>query len=83
MLARDLAVGGERWSKGRRLTKVDLDLLAAGDVRGFGPGAGPARPVALLVPERGEVHEDDAATSGDGNACKVAITAGDADHGRE
>ena len=61
VLARDLAVGGERWSKGRRLTKVDLDLLAAGDVRGFGPGAGPARPVALLVPERGEVHEDDAA----------------------
>ena len=61
VLARDLAVGGERWSKGRRLTMVDLDLLAAGDVRGLGPGAGPARPVALLVPGRGDVHEDDAA----------------------
>jgi hypothetical protein len=61
VLARDLAVGGKRWSKGRRLTMVDLDLLAAGDVHGLGPGAGPARPVALLVPERGDLHEDDAA----------------------
>ena len=61
MLARDLALAGERWSKGRRLTLADLDLLAAGDARGPSPPAGPARPVVLLVPERGDVHEDDAA----------------------
>jgi hypothetical protein len=61
VLARDLAVAGERWSKGRRLTGADLDLLAAGDVRGLGLWAGSARPVMLLVPERGDVHEDDAA----------------------
>jgi len=61
VLARDLAVGVERWSKGRRLTALDLDLLAAGDIHGLGASAGPARPVTLLVPEPGDIHEDDAA----------------------
>lgn len=61
VIARDLVVAGEHWSKGRRLAPVDLDLLAAGDVRERGPWAGAARPVALLAPESGEVHEDDAA----------------------
>lgn len=66
VLARDLEVAGERWSKGRRLTAGNLALLAAGDVRGRGPwaeaqGERPSRPVTLLVPEAGDIHEDDAA----------------------
>jgi len=53
ILARDLTIGGERWSKGRRLSAVDLAALA---------GAEPGEPVTVLVPEPGELHEDDAAT---------------------
>ena len=45
---------GERWSKGRRLAAADLDALAAEP-----PGDGLT--VAVLVPEPGDVHEDDAA----------------------
>jgi hypothetical protein len=61
VLPGDLLVAGVHWSKGRRLTHEDLGLLVAGDVRGLGPWAGPAGPVSLLVPQRGDVHEDDAA----------------------
>jgi len=61
VLARDLVVAGVRWSKGRRLTIADLDRLLVGEVRGQGPWADSARPATLLVPERGDVHEDDAA----------------------
>jgi hypothetical protein len=63
VLTRDLAVAGERWWKGRRLSPADLDLLCAGDVHGQGPWAGLVRRVTLLVPEAGEVHEDDAAVA--------------------
>ena len=52
VLARDLTVGGERWSKGRRLTAADL--AAIGD-------AEPGDPVSVLLPDPGEIHEDDAA----------------------
>ena len=52
ILARDLAIGGARWSKGRRLTADDLLALAA---------AAPGDPVSVLIPEGGELHEDDAA----------------------
>jgi hypothetical protein len=52
ILARDLAIGGARWAKGRRLTADDLLALAA---------AAPADPVSVLIPEGGELHEDDAA----------------------
>lgn len=52
ILARDLAVGRARWAKGRRLTADDLLALAA---------ANPADPVSVLIPEGGELHEDDAA----------------------
>jgi molybdopterin biosynthesis enzyme len=52
VLTRDLAVAGARWSKGRRLSSADLDALAA---------ALPGLPVTVLVPDAGEVHEDDAA----------------------
>jgi hypothetical protein len=52
ILARDLKIGGKRWAKGRRLTGEDLLALAAAD---------PDEPVTVLVPEAGELHEDDAA----------------------
>jgi molybdenum cofactor cytidylyltransferase len=52
ILARDLTVSGARWAKGRRLSADDLAALAAAD---------PAEPVTVLIPEPGELHEDDAA----------------------
>lgn len=52
ILARDLSIGGARWAKGRRLTAQDLLALAAAD---------PSEPVSVLIPEGGELHEDDAA----------------------
>jgi hypothetical protein len=52
VLARDLRVGEERWSKGRRLDASDLQALAA---RAVGPA------LTLLVLEPGELHEDEAA----------------------
>ena len=52
VLARDLTVGGSRWSKGRRLSADDLLALAA---------AQPGPAVSVLVPDAGELHEDDAA----------------------
>ncbi len=54
VLTRDLLAGGERWPKGRRLTAVDLRAIAAGpDVAG--------RDTTVLLPDPGELHEDDAA----------------------
>ena len=53
MLTRDIVVAGARWSKGRRLSAEDLAALARE------PAAG--RAVSVLVPEAGELHEDDAA----------------------
>ena len=52
ILARDLTVSGQRWSKGRRLSADDLAVLAAAEA---------GDPVTVLVPEPGELHEDDAA----------------------
>ncbi|HEY4632562.1 MAG TPA: molybdopterin-binding protein [Candidatus Limnocylindrales bacterium] len=52
ILARDIRVGGARWTKGRRLTEDDLRALASAE-------AGEAVTVILL--EAGELHEDDAA----------------------
>jgi molybdopterin biosynthesis enzyme len=52
ILARDLTISGQRWSKGRRLTADDLAALAAAEA---------GDPVTILVPEPGELHEDDAA----------------------
>jgi hypothetical protein len=54
VLARDIVVGRERWSKGRRLSADDLVSLAA-------PGAVDQPSVPVLVLEPGEIHEDDAA----------------------
>jgi hypothetical protein len=53
VLARDLVVGSARWSKGRRLTAVDLDAFAAT------PPA--VSPVTVIVMEPGDLHEDEAA----------------------
>lgn len=52
ILARDLTVGGVRWSKGRRLTADDLAAIGSGE---------PGQPVSVIVAEPGELHEDDAA----------------------
>jgi hypothetical protein len=52
ILARDLRVAGERWTKGRRLTEDDLRAIAALET---------GDPVTVLLLEAGELHEDDAA----------------------
>jgi hypothetical protein len=51
VLARDLAIGGARWAKGRRLSADDLLALAAAE---------PDGPVSVLVPDASELHEDEA-----------------------
>ena len=53
VLARDLTIGGERWSKGRR--------LIGGRPACRSPTADHGPAVTVLVPEAGELHEDDAA----------------------
>ena len=54
VLARDLVVGGGRWSKGRRLSAADLAAFAAAP-----PTGGDSVTVILLDP--GDLHEDEAA----------------------
>jgi molybdenum cofactor cytidylyltransferase len=56
VLARDVVVAGERWRKGRRLDLADLARLAASEAAGS-----PAATVTLLLPDPGEIHEDEAA----------------------
>jgi molybdopterin biosynthesis enzyme len=55
ILARDLVVGGERWPKGRRLTRDDLARLERAAEPSEYAGA------TVIVLEPGDVHEDDAA----------------------
>jgi len=55
VLARDLVVGGARWSKGRRLSAADLDAFVATPPRGVDEG------VTVIVPGQGDLHEDEAA----------------------
>ena len=50
VLARDVVVDGARWSKGRRLSRDDLAAIGEAGVS-----------ATVLVPEPGEIHEDDAA----------------------
>jgi Probable molybdopterin binding domain len=54
VLTRDIEVAGERWEKGRRLSTDDLLALAAALPLVEG------RPITVLVPEPGDVHEDEA-----------------------
>ena len=75
VLTRDLTIAGRHWSKGRRLSRADLDVLAEprheGDSgpRLRGLAGGEAVHVTLLVMERGDLHEDDA-------ACRLAAAVG-------
>jgi len=55
VLARDLFVGGARWSKGRRLSAADLALFAASPPTGL-------EGVTVIVVEDGDLHEDEAAS---------------------
>ncbi len=54
VLTRDVAVEGERWSKGRRLTLDDLARFAVASADG-------GREVTVVVPGVDDLHEDDAA----------------------
>ena len=54
VLARDLVLGGERWSKGRRLSAADLVGMASA------PPSTARDGVTVLVLEPGDVHEDEA-----------------------
>jgi molybdopterin biosynthesis enzyme len=54
VVARDVVVGGSRWSKGRRLSEDDLAAWAGDPSLGVGE-------VAVIVLEAGDLHEDDAA----------------------
>jgi hypothetical protein len=54
VLTRDLAVGGARWAKGRRLSAADLNAFAAAL-------SVAVTPVTVLVMESGDLHEDEAA----------------------
>ncbi len=64
VLTRDLRVGEDAWSKGRRLTSDDLRRLESDGVAARGAWAGVGRDpgaITLLVPGPDDVHEDDAA----------------------
>ncbi|HVA85665.1 MAG TPA: molybdopterin-binding protein [Candidatus Saccharimonadales bacterium] len=68
VLTRDLSIGGQRWSKGRRLTIDDLGRLAdppvpsdgGAPLRIIGRTAAP-NGVTVVVLEPGDLHEDEAA----------------------
>ena len=62
VLTRDLQVAGKRWPKGRRLSAQDLAELAQplGSVVGGRRDLGEAG-LTVLVPEPGDVHEDEGA----------------------
>lgn len=64
VLTRDLRVGGEGWSKGRRLTREDLLRLEREPVEARGAWAGTGRDpgsITLLIADRDDIHEDEAA----------------------
>ena len=67
VLARDLVIGGNRWSKGRRLTSADLAAFDADPSLGVGA-------VAVLVLDDGDLHEDDAALRLAGAVAGVGLT---------
>jgi len=55
VLARDLFVGGERWSKGRRLSRADLDAFTTAPPSAIGA-------VTVILLDAADLHEDEAAT---------------------
>jgi hypothetical protein len=56
VLARDLRVEGDRWSKGRRLDARDLEALTGADPVAIGVAG-----ITVIVLEAGDLHEDEAA----------------------
>ncbi|MBX3029524.1 MAG: hypothetical protein KF809_05155 [Chloroflexi bacterium] len=56
VLTRDLVVDGDRWRKGRRLTRSEIRRLVE-----HGPDDGDRRPITLLLPGADDLHEDQAA----------------------
>jgi Probable molybdopterin binding domain len=54
VLARDVFVAGERWSKGRRLSRADLDAFTTAPPSAIGA-------VTVIILDDGDLHEDDAA----------------------
>ena len=79
VLTRDLAIAGERWTKGRRLSATDLAALV---------DAPAGVPVTVLIPAPDEVHEDEAglrlarAVAGIGTQGPVADPSADDGAGR-
>jgi Probable molybdopterin binding domain len=62
ILTGDLQVAGERWPKGRRLSATDLANLATADpATVIGHRERGRASLTVLVPETGDIHEDDAA----------------------
>jgi hypothetical protein len=62
ILTGDLQVAGERWPKGRQLSATDLASLAAADPGSvIGHRERGRASLTVLVPETGDIHEDDAA----------------------
>jgi hypothetical protein len=62
VLTGDLQVAGERWSKGRRLSATDLATLAGAEPAAVTGHRERGRPgLTVLVPDPGDVHEDEAA----------------------
>jgi hypothetical protein len=54
VLARNIKVDGERWSKGRRLSTDDVARLAGADPATIGAA------VSIIIIDEGELHEDEA-----------------------
>jgi probable molybdopterin binding protein len=55
VLARDVFVAGSRWSKGRRLSRADLDAFTTAPPSAIGA-------VTVILLDDGDLHEDEAAT---------------------
>ncbi len=55
VLARDVFVAGARWSKGRRLSRADLDAFTTAPPSAIGA-------VTVILLDDGDLHEDEAAT---------------------
>jgi molybdopterin biosynthesis enzyme len=78
VLVRDLVVAGQRWSKGRRLSAADLDLVAgtaASDVSAPGIGRR-VDELTVIALDAGDVHEDEAATRLAAAICGPGLEAG-------
>ena len=71
VLTRDIEVAGERWTKGRHLSAADLERL------GWAVPVVEGRPITVLLPEPGDIHEDDAARRLAGAIAGAGLVAGE------